>query len=137
MPMTSLFFGFEGRINRRSFWLAVSGLVTFTTFGLLAVVLVLFGIDRASGQTRANVPAFFGLMIAYAVTVCWSWGAVLVKRLHDLDEAEQSGYREEWHDSSLRTGDVYETRSVAMFLALGFAPGAPGPNSHGPPPPGG
>ena len=110
-----LFFGFNGRIARQSFALAV-------LFQLSMLTLVLYQTVQA-GKDEARLVASGLALMALIVFLLWSVLALAVKRLHDLN--------------------MPLTMIAILFLPvlnwLGFfylmlTPGYPEANDHGPPP---
>lgn len=108
MSMTELLFSFEGRINRRMYW--VEGglllLVPIIIFALIAIYL-----DEFFGTT----PLFLELL---RLLLLWPAFAISAKRWHDRDK---SGW---W---SL-IGLIPYVGPIWILIELGFLKGTDGPN---------
>ena len=138
MDWRHLFFGFDGRINRTPYWIAMAVLVVaeFISFS--------FGYGR--GDERLS--ALLELAILYPET------AVLFKRAHDRDMPEKVviGYVAlaivlsgltifGLGGTSEKPSGLYWLVALPcmglalyLFVELGFRRGVSGPNAHGPDP---
>ena len=138
MNWRHLFFGFDGRIGRTPFWIAMAV--------LFVAELVSFSLGYGRGDERLS--SILELLILYPET------AVLLKRAHDRDMPELvvvayvalavlfTGL------TVLGLGGTAENPSMLYWLVglpvmglalyllvdLGFRPGVSGPNRHGPDP---
>ena len=87
MSVLSLYFGFRGRINLKTYWLA--GIVTYfgTVGGLwvFGVILDLLGVLDTAEWVRFTVYYFilFFILLMLLLFVFWTGPALAIKRLHD------------------------------------------------------
>ena len=118
MPIASVLFSFEGRIDRSTYWLKgilpIFGFYVASYLLLLRVIAVAFGSD-------SFVLVAFG--IAMWMTAGWMSIAVTVKRLHDRDK---SGW---WSLIGL-----VPIVGIWLLIECGFLEGTDGPNQYGPKP---
>lgn len=157
-----LLFGFNGRIDRKHYWLGLVGL--YVTAPLIFVAcfalswMTLAG-NNADQNTGAVMLAFIGLaflFVALGALVMFCTMALVAKRLHDINltgyfclaiamtpsplgtlsmfsAMSIVGERAPWY----APGYVFMALSVAVFIgiiALGFIPGQSGPNQYNHPP---
>jgi uncharacterized membrane protein YhaH (DUF805 family) len=110
-----LFFGFKGRIARKSFALAV--LFQLTMLTLLIYQAVMAGEDE-------DRLAWVGLaLIAFGFSLLWSILALTIKRLHDINLP------------SYFAGLIFiPFANWLVFFYLMFTPSHPEANEHGAPP---
>ena len=134
--LVSLFFGFQGRINRGKYWLAVCVYI--------AIVLVLGLLGMAMGLLTGGLFFILALVIIY-IPMIVSGIAVGIKRLHDrgksgwwlllfyLVPAVLSGA-----GGAMGTGMILSLVSFAIsiwaLVELGFLRGNSGANAYGPDP---
>lgn len=111
--MKQLFFSFEGRIGRKTFWL---GMLAVLAVAILAQAIMI-GVAAVS-ESLALVGAIVGLVIAVAAMI--GGFAVQAKRWHDLDK---SGW---W----LLIGLVPVIGLYALVMN-GFVKGTEGRNQYG------
>jgi len=111
--MKQLFFSFEGRIGRKTYWLSVLGLV-----GVLVVAQLLMVGLAAVSETLGLIGAILALAIC-AVALIPSF-ALPIKRWHDLDK---SG----WY---VLLGFIPVVNLYALVM-LGFVRGTEGSNQYG------
>jgi uncharacterized membrane protein YhaH (DUF805 family) len=138
MNWRHLFFGFDGRISRMPYWIAM--------VILLAAELVSLSLGYGRGDDRLS--ALLELAILYPET------AVLMKRAHDRETAEKvvityaalaialsgltifglGGTTDQ--PSALYWAVALPCMALALYLfvELGFRRGVSGPNAHGPDP---
>ena len=112
MDWRTLFFTFEGRINRLSFWVGTILLVIVNV-----VVLSLF--DAVLGDDVS-----FVVSIVVAIALLYPSLAVHVKRWHDRDK---SGW---W----VLVGFIPIVGLIWVIIACGIRTGTPGDNRFGPKP---
>jgi len=112
----ALFFSFDGRIGRATYWLKF-----FVPY--LAIYLPLLAVDWALGTVdrKETVGVLSGIFMLLAL---YPSVAVGVKRCHDRD-------RSGWF---LLVGLV-PLLNLWLLIELGFLAGTPGPNRHGLPEP--
>lgn len=111
--MKQLFFSFEGRIGRKSFWLGMLAVIAVA----IAAQAIMIGAAAVS-ESLALVGAIVGLVVAVAAMV--GGFAVQAKRWHDLDK---SGW---W----LLIGLVPVIGLYALIMN-GFVKGTEGRNQYG------
>jgi len=138
MNWLSLFNTFDGRIGRKTFWIAIAVLFVAELFGhllaeqiegdrLSAIVDLAFtypefavAIKRAHDR---NLPVWL-LIVFFAA------GAVLDM----LTVLELTGTEEEPNLLSLGIALPFTVLGLALLVELGFRKGTPGPNQYGPDP---
>jgi len=138
MNWLSLFNTFDGRIGRKTFWIAIAVLFVAELFGhllaeqiegdrLSAIVDLAFtypefavAIKRAHDR---NLPVWL-LIVFFAA------GAVL----DTLTVLELTGTEEEPSLLSLGIALPFTVLGLALLVELGFRKGTPGPNQYGPDP---
>jgi len=74
MDYKKLLFSFEGRVNRKPYWMFV--------LAVIAVNIVLIMVSMALGETVGTI-----LMVLFAILVLWSALAMQAKRWHDRDKS--------------------------------------------------
>ena len=128
------FTSFNGRIPRKTFWLAVLVMIVITWI-LEFILFALFGASIMSvdpnatpeAQAMAAQEAMSGMIIPLGILILitiWPSLAIYAKRWHDRDK---SGW---W---SL-IGLVPLIGGIWMIVELGFLRGTEGPNRFGPDP---
>ena len=138
--ISSLLFGFGGRINRAKYWIAVGIYLAISiALGLLAF-LTLAGVEIARTTTMVTPFFIFAAVVYTAVAV--SGIAVGIKRLHDRDKTGWwllvfylvpgliSTVGTRMHGSAI-LNLVSAAISIWMIVELGFLRGTPGPNRYG------
>lgn len=138
MDWRHLFFGFDGRISRTTYWIAMAA--------LLVAELILYSFGYGRGDARLGT--VFELALLYPET------AVLLKRAHDREMSEKvviayvalsiilGGLTIFGLDGSAdKPSPLYWLVTLPslvialyLFVELGFRRGVSGPNSHGPDP---
>lgn len=109
MPWTKFLFSFEGRINRRTYWLR---------FGVPLFLIVL------AAAIAAPPPAFGEVMSVMVLLTLWPAVAVGAKRCHDRN-------RPAWF---LLICLLPLIGNIWLLIELGFLRGTAGPNRFGPRP---
>jgi uncharacterized membrane protein YhaH (DUF805 family) len=112
--MKSLLFSFDGRIGRKTWWLA--------SLALVAVGLVIQAIAIGLGfvsETLAMVGAAIALLVL--LVLVWSALALQAKRWHDLDKSAW------WILINLVPG----VGGLIALVMLGFIQGSDGSNQYG------
>jgi len=128
------FTSFNGRIPRKTFWLAILVMIVITWI-LEFILFALFGASMMSvdpnatpeAQAMAAQEAMSGMMLPLGILILltiWPSLAIYTKRWHDRDK---SGW---W---SL-IGLVPLIGGIWMIVELGFLRGTEGPNRFGPDP---
>jgi uncharacterized membrane protein YhaH (DUF805 family) len=138
MDWTYLFTSFEGRINRRPFWIAllvfllVSFVVQFAaimiagqTVGLIVSLLLLYpgyalNVKRMHDRNRPDgiLMAFYALLVV-----------IILMQLAGLDRAGT-----EPTTLFLVVGAIFLIGAIWLTIELGFLRGTAGPNDYGPDP---
>jgi len=133
-----LFNSFDGRIARKTFWIAMAVLTVSEIFGHLLA-------EQIEGD---RLSAIVDLAFTYPEF------AVAIKRAHDrnlpvwllivffgagaildlLTVLELTGTEEEPSLLSLAIALPFSVLGIGLLVELGFRKGAPGPNQHGPDP---
>lgn len=111
IPVSKLYFSFEGRVNRRVFWL---NLVVFVALPLMILGAL---IDRNLGYFGRRGPASLVAMLL----LTWPSLAVQAKRWHDLDKSA-------WW---ILVGFIPIIGAIWTLVANGFLRGTQGPNRFG------
>lgn len=148
MPLSQLLFSFQGRINRKPWWLASLAV------GAVAIVVVVAIIIAAGGAILSDDPmaavgALGGLIvvvIVLLVPLIWIGLALGAKRLHDRNKSawwlvvfylvpavlDGIGNHLEGAGFILSIGAF--AISIWGLIELGFLRGTVGPNQYGPDP---
>jgi uncharacterized membrane protein YhaH (DUF805 family) len=148
MRLGYLLTSFEGRINRKPFWLSYIALVAI----FMVVAIAIFAVLEARGTNvtdrLANRIGLIGLLI-----LLYPSAALMVKRLHDRDrpgilaalflgpsllvaitDALGITGRETWNTLDYLLNGLVLIVSLWALIELGFIRGTPGPNRYGPDP---
>lgn len=110
--MTWLFFRFSGRVSRAAYFLAGMLIAVVQVFVLYRFTLV----TPESSQGQAWAMIFFIVFLASI----WSYLALTVKRLHDINKP-----------GIISIALFIPVISIAAYIALCLFPGDPGPNQYG------
>lgn len=151
MDWKYLFFSFEGRISRRTYWIALA-VVIAVNFALLGAAAQLLGVSYESLLEGTKT----GSAINLAVTLLLLWPslAYMSKRLHDrnrpgiwaavlyalviladiVDIAGLGGTADEPSALVLAILAPVLIIGLWLFVELGFLKGTQGPNEYGPDP---
>ena len=133
MDIVSLLFGFQGRINRAKYWIAV---VIY-----MAAMVIVAALAMAAGMALV----FFIVAVVVYIPMVISGIAVGIKRLHDRDK---SGWWLllfyllpavlSWAGVAIGLNFIFSLASLAVsiwaIVELGFLPGTAGANRYGPDP---
>ena len=114
MDWKFLFFSFQGRIGRQSFWI---GAVVFVAISIVAAVL-----DLALGTANASGTGIIGVLVSLALI--YPGLALAAKRWHDRDKSAW------WILISL----IPIVGWIWALVENGFLRGTNGPNRFGPDP---
>lgn len=142
MDLQSLFFKFDGRINRAKYWLVVLITIVAMFVGVAIVAALSLTLEQDSAFLVAAV-----IILALVVFFGWIGLAVAIKRLHDR---EKSGW---WlllfyvvpmalngvssvtdNPGGLVLAFVGFAISIWGFVEMGCLKGTTGPNAYGPDP---
>ena len=148
MRLGYLLTSFEGRINRKPYWLSNIALVVIFMVVAIAIFAVLGARDTDVTDRLANRMALIGLLI-----LLYPSAALLVKRLHDRDrpgilaavflgpsllvgitDALGITGRETWNALDYLLNGLVLVVTLWVIVELGFMRGTPGPNRYGPDP---
>src|SRR6266540_1053797 len=141
MPMTQLLFSFQGRLNRKPYWMtAIATMVIIIVLLLFALILIREHRFEFAGLTLT-------LLVILYIPLIWIGLAIGAKRLHDRDKSawwllvfyaapgilSTAGNRME--DVGFIILHIISFGiSVWAFVELGCLRGTPGPNRYGPDP---
>jgi len=148
MPnLTFLFFGFNGRISRKSGWLGFIIVGVASAVGTLLIDPSVFDLDRAPPRTPNRPDTIWQLALVIPAM------ALMVKRFNDRDWPYWLGFVFGALGAMLRLGHHFDlflpgfsSRPENVVLAIvslaflfafvdnGFLPGTKGPNRYGPDP---
>jgi uncharacterized membrane protein YhaH (DUF805 family) len=152
MPISHLFFGFTGRINRAEYWLAI--LIYFVVLVVAALILTAASADAVTAWVNYDLSDMSGtLIILYAVELVLfvSQVAITVKRLHDRDKsawwvllfsvlpgvifvissASMDPYAFDYSGPSPILSLIAAGFALWGLVEVGFLRGTPGPNRYG------
>lgn len=127
MSLMQVWFSFNGRINRSTFWLkGILGelCLTVVVMVFLGLVFALGGLDPDDPQES---PWPLLVLLFWMVLLFWINLAVYAKRWHDHD---MSG----WWSALLFVPIVNFFWGIYMLIKLGFLKGTDGSNRYGPAP---
>jgi len=140
MPLSQLLFSFQGRLNRKPYWMTI--LATVVIFILLIVLVVMmFGEEHLWA-----VGALLAVLVILYIPLIWISLAIGAKRLHDRDKSAWWLLLFYLVPSILSTagnhagdmGIILHLASFAItvwaFVELGCLRGTVGPNRFGPDP---
>ena len=119
---------FQGRSRRSEYWWVV--LLHILVFAVLGGLAVGLGADYQTGEFSAMGGLLFGLLGLYALAIIIPNIALLVRRLHDIN---QTG----WIALALYVAAVIPVIGLLASIAqivIGCIPGTVGPNKYGPDP---
>lgn len=106
-PLSKFYFSFEGRVNRKDWWLKYALPLLIPAF--IASVIV----DEMTGYSDRSGPGVFVFLI-----ILWPMLAISIKRWHDRDKA---GW---W----MLIGVIPFIGGIWVLIENGFLPGTAGPN---------
>lgn len=144
MDLNHLFTSFDGRINRRPFWMGILLLIAFA----IVVMIVLGSIVGRQSRVFAVIVLLLQLALLYP------WLALSVKRLHDRGRPDYFAYiiiapgllngvtnalgitGDQLNISLLEylLGLIILIVGIWALIELGFLRGLVGPNAYGPDP---
>jgi len=111
MDYKKLLFSFEGRINRKPYWMFI--------LAVIAVAFVLVGVSLVIGENAGMI-----LLVLFQILILWSALAVQAKRWHDRDKSAW------WLLMNL----VPVIGPIWVFVEAGCLRGTEGQNRFGPDP---
>jgi uncharacterized membrane protein YhaH (DUF805 family) len=141
MSMTQLLFSFQGRLNRKPYWMTmIATMVIIIILLLFALILIREHRFEFAGLTLA-------LLVILYIPLIWINLAIGAKRLHDRDKSawwlllfyaapgilSTAGNRME-EVGFIILHIISFGISVWAFVELGCLRGTPGPNRYGPDP---
>jgi uncharacterized membrane protein YhaH (DUF805 family) len=141
MSMTQLLFSFQGRLNRKPYWMTVIATM------VIIIVLLLFALILIREHRFEFARLTLALLVILYIPLIWIGLAIGAKRLHDRDKSawwllvfyaapgilSTAGNRLE--DVGFIILHVISFAiSVWAFVELGCLRGTPGPNRYGPDP---
>jgi uncharacterized membrane protein YhaH (DUF805 family) len=141
MSMMQLLFSFQGRLNRKPYWMTVIATM------VIIIVLLLFALILIREHRFEFAGLTLALLVILYIPLIWIGLAIGAKRLHDRDKSawwllvfyaapgilSTAGNRLE--DVGFIILHVISFAiSVWAFVELGCLRGTPGPNRYGPDP---
>ena len=141
MSMTQLLFSFQGRLNRKPYWMTAIATM------LIIIVLLLFALILIREHRFEFAGLTLVLLVILYIPLIWIGLAIGAKRLHDRDKSawwllvfyaapgilSTAGNRLE--DVGFIILHIISFGiSVWAFVELGCLRGTPGPNRYGPDP---
>ena len=140
MSMTQLLFSFQGRLNRKPYWL------TNIAVGVGVIILVAIAIVMVGERRFAEAFLTMAILIILYLPLFWVSLALGAKRLHDRDKSAwwlvlfyvgpgvASSIGNEMENMGLVLHLVGFAITVWAFVELGCLRGTVGPNQYGPDP---
>ena len=140
MSLSQLLFSFQGRLNRKPYWL------TAIAITVLVVVLMLIALGFAVEHEFGTAIAVVALIVILYIPLLWIGLAIGAKRLHDRDKSAWwlllfyaapsilSGAANRMDDMGIVLHLASFAITVWAIVELGFLRGTPGLNSYGPDP---
>jgi uncharacterized membrane protein YhaH (DUF805 family) len=140
MSMTQLLFSFQGRLNRKPYWL------TNIAVGIGAIVLVALALVMLGEHKFAEAFATMALVAILYIPLLWVSLALGAKRLHDRNKSAwwlvlfyvapgvASGIGDQMEYLGFVLHLVAFAITVWAFVELGCLRGTVGPNQYGPDP---
>ena len=132
MKLTTVLFRFEGRINRRDYWLKGILLASLITFGagmLGGIALLLMNISTANEadplQPELFNPLEFLVVILVGFLFTFMYLAVSAKRWHDIGKSS-------YWNILLFVPFLGALIIIPLTVVLGLLPGKKEDNKHGP-----
>src|SRR4051812_49846219 len=130
MSMTQLLFSFEGRLNRKPWWL------TNIAVGVGVMVLLLLALAMVGEHKFTEAFLTMAVLIILYIPLLWVSLALGAKRLHDRDKS--AWWLALIGDQMDSMGFVLHLVAFAItvwaFVELGCLRGTVGPNRYGPDP---
>jgi uncharacterized membrane protein YhaH (DUF805 family) len=141
MSMTQLLFSFQGRLNRKPYWMTAIATM------LIIIVLLLFALILIREHRFEFAGLTLVLLVILYIPLIWIGLAIGAKRLHDRDKSawwllvfyaapgilSTAGNRME-EVGFIILHIISFGISVWAFVELGCLRGTPGPNRYGPDP---
>jgi uncharacterized membrane protein YhaH (DUF805 family) len=141
MSMTQLLFSFQGRLNRKPYWMTVIATM------VIIIVLLLFALILIREHRFEFAGLTLALLVILYIPLIWIGLAIGAKRLHDRDKSawwllvfyaapgilSTAGNRME-EVGFIILHIISFGISVWAFVELGCLRGTPGPNRYGPDP---
>ncbi|HEY6992328.1 MAG TPA: DUF805 domain-containing protein [Xanthobacteraceae bacterium] len=140
MSLSQLLFSFQGRLNRKPYWM------TAIAVTVLVVVLILLVLAMVGERKFGGAIAVVALLIILYIPLIWVGLAVGAKRLHDRDKSAWwlllfyaapsvlSGAANEMDTMGIVPHLASFAITVWAIVELGFLRGTAGPNRYGPDP---
>jgi uncharacterized membrane protein YhaH (DUF805 family) len=141
MSMTQLLFSFQGRLNRKPYWM------TMIATMVIIIILLLFALILIREHRFEFAGLTLTLLVILYIPLIWIGLAIGAKRLHDRDKSawwllvfyaapgilSTAGNRME-EVGFIILHIISFGISVWAFVELGCLRGTPGPNRYGPDP---
>jgi uncharacterized membrane protein YhaH (DUF805 family) len=148
MPLSQMLFSFQGRINRKPWWLV--GLAVMVTMVVVLIVTAMFGGVGISSDDPMGIIAALGVMAIFflllIIPLIWIGLALGAKRLHDRNKSAWwlilfylvpgilDTIGEQFGGVSLVFSLAAFALSIWGLVELGFLRGTAGTNQYGPDP---
>ena len=141
MSMTQLLFSFQGRLNRKPYWMTVIATM------VIIIVLLLFALILIREHRFEFAGLTLALLVILYIPLIWIGLAIGAKRLHDRDKSAwwllvfyaapgilstAGNWMEDVGFIILHV--ISFAITVWAFVELGCLRGTPGPNRYGPDP---
>lgn len=145
MPMSQLLFSFQGRLNRKPYWLTTLAMIAVFLVIILLVFALAGGLGALAGDASGLGAAFIVLLIIY-IPLLWIGLALGAKRLHDRNKSGWwlllfwilPGILQGLGEYAGGLGIVLMIAAFAIsiwgLVEIGFLRGTVGPNQYGPDP---
>lgn len=145
MPMSQLLFSFQGRLNRKPYWLTTLAMIAVFLVIILLVFALAGGLGALTGDASGLGAAFIVLLIIY-IPLLWIGLALGAKRLHDRNKSGWwllvfwvlPGILQGIGEYAGGLGIVLMIAAFALsiwgLVEIGFLRGTVGPNQYGPDP---
>ena len=140
MSMTQLLFSFQGRLNRKPYWLTNIAVV----IGI--IILVVLALVMVGERRFAEAFLTIAILVILYIPLFWVSLALGAKRLHDRDKSAwwlllfyiapevASGIGNQMDNMGLVLHLVGFAITIWAIVELGFLRGTVGPNRYGPDP---
>jgi uncharacterized membrane protein YhaH (DUF805 family) len=150
MPLSQLLFSFNGRLNRKPYWLTTLAMIAIFLLAAIVVAIVAGGAAALSGSSSPDLAGvglgiILVLVIIY-IPLLWIGLALGAKRLHDRNKTGWwlllfwilpgilQGVGEQIGTAGLVLSIAAFAISIWGLVEIGFLRGTVGPNQYGPDP---
>jgi uncharacterized membrane protein YhaH (DUF805 family) len=145
MPLSQLLFSFQGRLNRKPYWLTTLAIIAVFLVIIVLLIALAGGLGALTGGASGLGAALIVLLIVY-IPLLWIGLALGAKRLHDRNKSGWwllvfwilPGVLQGIGDQIGTLGIVLMVAAFALsiwgLVEIGFLRGTVGPNQYGPDP---